>query len=320
MIQVNQAAGLVPISMDPLTGFVPEDSYIDSPFLSAQEWRESPHFRKDLSFPNGVKESVASILAARKDEENARKDVLSRSPSGALAFGTRLATDLVVSALDPINLASAFVPVVSEARFAGMIARHGKTLARGMKGVVEGAAGAAMVEPLVLGASLQEQADYGMADSLLNVGLGGVLGGGLHVGVGALADRLAKARPHTREGALRASVGQFAGDREIDVDPVFKVEKEPIQFDPGSLETPDRLAGPSPVSERRSRLESGSPDPIAQASRDMPGLIERMQGFVGEGRISQDALATTTNEIRLLNSQADTYGDAVRRLANCLIG
>ena len=43
-------------------------------------------------------------------------------------------------------------------------------------------------EPIVYGVAQKVQADYGIADSLLNITFGTILGGGLHVGAGKLKD------------------------------------------------------------------------------------------------------------------------------------
>ena len=93
-----------------------------------------------------------------------------------------------MSLFDPINIAASFIPVFGQARFAGLVARQGFTRARLAKGVTEGAVGAAIVEPIVYGVAKEVQADYGLADSLLNITFGTILGGGLHVGAGKLKD------------------------------------------------------------------------------------------------------------------------------------
>ena len=69
-----------------------------------------------------------------------------------------------------------------------MVARAGLTKARFGKGAIEGLVGIAAVEPLVYTAATREQSDYDLVDSLIAVTFGGVLGGGLHVGVGKLKD------------------------------------------------------------------------------------------------------------------------------------
>ena len=93
-----------------------------------------------------------------------------------------LGVGLVASMLDPINIGSAFVPVVNTARFASLAARYGKNSARALTGAVEGAVGATLVEPLILTAAAVEQdKDYNLYDSFMNVVFGTALGGGLHV-------------------------------------------------------------------------------------------------------------------------------------------
>ena len=183
-------------------------------FLSEEEWKESEYYDPELSFPKGVKEDVARIIKERKIEERKRRDIISRAPRGPVAAGTMLATSLLTHLLDPLEVAASFVPVVSEARYAIWATRHGKTLARLGKGAIEGLAGAGMIEPMVYSASQQEQADYGMTESLLNIGFGAIFGGGLHTGMGAIGDMLKKARPWTREAALRSAVARFVEGKE----------------------------------------------------------------------------------------------------------
>jgi hypothetical protein len=90
--------------------------------------------------------------------------------------------------VDPINVAASFIPVFGQTNFARLVARQGFTKARAIRGAVEGAVGATLVEPIVYGVAQSLQADYDMYDSLLNVTFGTVLGSGLHVGAGKLKD------------------------------------------------------------------------------------------------------------------------------------
>ena len=113
-----------------------------------------------LTFKKPITEEAAEIEADRKRAEIARQKVLERAQGGFLEFSAGLATELAVTALDPINVASAFVPAVGPARFALMSQRFGKTGARAATGVAEGALGAALVEPIILTAAVNEQADY----------------------------------------------------------------------------------------------------------------------------------------------------------------
>lgn len=164
----------------------------DSPLLSAEDARNRiAETGLDLTVPDtGIRERALDILIERKREEAERQFILSRAPAGS--FPAQLAASFVASAIDPLNIASAFVPVYGEARYTALLSKATtatqRAAVRARVGAVEGAAGAAIVEPIVLVASERDQADYDMTDSLLNIAFGTVLGGGLHAGGGAIAD------------------------------------------------------------------------------------------------------------------------------------
>mgnify|MGYP001773191741 CR=1 FL=1 len=145
----------------------------------------------DLSIDDGgIREGVLDILVERKRAEAQRKFLLDNAPASTIPV--QLLAGFAASAIDPINIASAFIPVVGEARYASMLAnattRAARFGVRARVGALEGAVGAAMVEPLVLYASAQDQADYDITNSLLNVAFGSVLGGGLHAAGGLVSD------------------------------------------------------------------------------------------------------------------------------------
>lgn len=207
----------------------------DSPYVTADEANErAGHL--GLSFDAPIPERALDIMMERKGRENQRNFVLARRSRDLGTTTAGFLTALAVSALDPLNVASAFVPVVGEARFALWAERLGKTSARLARGGIEGAVGAAIVEPIVYGAAQYEQADYTYLDSLINVGFGTVLGAGLHAGGGRIGDavsarresrRLADQwgpyiRPETHEAAMRASVGQMAEGRPVRIDPILR--------------------------------------------------------------------------------------------------
>lgn len=143
-------------------------------------------------------EMELSILARRKRDEIRRRDVIMRAEGGVLRGSARLATALGVSVLDPLNVATAFIPVISAERYSALLAQQAGALARaGVRvgvGAAEGTVGAALIEPLTYGVHRQEQADYALTDSMLNIGFGGIFGASLHAGGGAVADLAARAR------------------------------------------------------------------------------------------------------------------------------
>ena len=147
-----------------------------------------------LNFTEDTREGVVDYIVERKKLDNKRANILARGPQGKLAKSFFFLESLGTSFLDPINIAASFVPIVGQARFAAMVARSGKNIARMKKGFREGLVGNAMVEPIVYGVAKAEQADYGAYDAITNIALGGFIGSAAHVGFGRIGDFLAEKR------------------------------------------------------------------------------------------------------------------------------
>lgn len=192
-----------------------------------------------LKFETPAPRQFAELLAENKRAEQARQSALERGPSGVIPATLGIGASLVTSVIDPINLASAFVPVVGESRFAALAARVGVGRARIITGATEGFVGAAAVEPLVLQTQSIQQLDYSLQDSVNNVFFGTVIGSGLHFASGKIGDvlatrrgeptlkeRLFDAQPATREAALRAAVSQEAQGIRTNVEPVFRTDPQ----------------------------------------------------------------------------------------------
>lgn len=173
-----------------------------------------------LEFEDDEKQSVVDILVERKKNERRRQDIIQRGPQGILPGTAKILTGIGVSVLDPINIASAFVPVLGQSRFASLAGRFGLNAARTTRGVVEGAVGATLVEPIVYTAATSEQADYGLRDSFLNVTFGSIIGGGLHVGSGKLKDIRSQVKFRK---AVREAKQKFKGEElEAVTDALYK--------------------------------------------------------------------------------------------------
>lgn len=197
----------------------PADAFVDPKTLNSQYGQSL-----GLTFDAPTRQGAVAIMVRRKQDEIAREASLNRAPGG-LAYGvTNLATQLAVSAVDPLNVASAFIPIVPEARAAIWAAKYGKTAARVATGAIEGSVGAAAIEPVNIAASDYLGDDYTMGDSLMNVALGGLLGGGLHAGFGAISDRLSRAAPETRDATLRGAVANVAEGRPVDVEHILDTD------------------------------------------------------------------------------------------------
>lgn len=176
--------------------------------LSAEEANARFGLDGQLKFDDGVPLPVAEELAALKREELRQADIAKRSPGGFVQGAGELAVGFAGSAIDPLNIASAFIPVVGQARYAAWAA-NGVARARFAKGAIEGAVGAVAIEPIVYGVAQAEQADYTALDSFLNVAFGTALGGGLHVGAGWLGDRFGGRAIEERELQLRGAVADL---------------------------------------------------------------------------------------------------------------
>jgi len=149
-----------------------------------------------LYFEQDEYQSVVDIMVDSKIEENERQSIMSRGPEGSfnpLSGGfyvgaAKLGVGIGVSFLDPINIGASFIPVVGQTRFAQIVARTGLKTGRAVRGAVEGAVGATLLEPLIYSTAQKIQADYDLVDSFMNIGFGTILGTGIHVGAGALKD------------------------------------------------------------------------------------------------------------------------------------
>ncbi len=152
---------------------------------------------KTLTVPDGamIRPEALDIMMDRARARQERASTMARGPQGFIPTATSVGTSFAVGALDPLNLAAAFIPVVGEMRYAKMLAGAGESaLARaGVRagvGAAEGAVGMATIEPFAAYAHTQEGRDYTMGDALRSIVFGAVLGSSLRTGGGAIADAM----------------------------------------------------------------------------------------------------------------------------------
>lgn len=296
---------------EPERRFIPGEGFTfrrrerTSPIIPAEQARQivkDNHL--DLNVPDeGISYAALRILMERKREELARQLVLARAPDGALPL--QMAAALAVSLVDPINIGSAFIPVVAPARYTALLAKASSTVGRAVVrtriGALEGAVGAAIVEPLVYGAARAEQADYGLMDSLLNVAFGTVLGGGLHAGAGAVADAFGRAAKggdpritpqgdtaraidslpaDVRFNALRASVAEVATDRYPTVEAFIPVSRTPtvrVEVEAKVREQVLREAREQLLPDAGARLSRGDRQQLQAERADLDFRLERLE-------------------------------------------
>ena len=239
--ELNEAErGTVEMQAYPAYGIPERRAEPETPLLTAEQARARiKEEGLDLTVEDsGIRAGALDILIERKREEVKRKLILDNAPASTIPV--QLLAGFGASVLDPINVASAFVPIVGEARYASMLARAGTSVAaraavRAQVGAVEGAVGAAIVEPLVLYASAQDQADYGAVDSLLNVAFGSVMGGGLHSAGGYISD----VRRGTLLEGVKAESPAITGQAPAKISPqqfALRVDEDPMLALRDSLE------------------------------------------------------------------------------------
>jgi len=257
-----------------------------------------------LKFTTALPASVARSLYAAKQADIIRADAAARSTPGFLAGAARMGADLVQQATDPLNLASAFVPGIGEARVGGLLAKAGldvgegfvgSTAARLAAGFTQGVAGQAGLSALRYGISQQEQGDYSFADAAADTLMGGLMGGGLHAVIGGVGDLIghhfaaspeaaaANADPLVQEAASRAAVAQMVDGRPVDVPGAIQVmATDRAVNDVADLARVQRGLGADPATPL-----SGAVDPTGALDRAATlsaaaGRIDTDSGLLGE--------------------------------------
>ena len=204
-----------------------ESAYMESNVYLNKDELNKQYAGMGLYFEQDTREGVVDYLVKRKEIEQQRSSVMARGPEHG--YGTFFLASMATNFLDPINIGSAFVPVVGQARFANMVARSGKNVARLQRGFIEGFVGNAAVEPIVYGVARSEQSDYDQYDAFFNIAAGGILGSSLHVGFGKIGDviaertgkpniyqRLAAISPENQQELLRYSIGKTLRGEKVD--------------------------------------------------------------------------------------------------------
>jgi hypothetical protein len=148
---------------------------------------------RDLTPEDGLTDSALDILIERKQDEIRRTSTIARGRGGFAEGASRLGVAIATSFADPVSAAANFIPIVGEARYLKMLGQAsmaGRLAVRAGVGAAEGAAGAALIEPFIYASKVREQADYDLADSLLNVAFGTLTGSGIHVLGGTTAEAI----------------------------------------------------------------------------------------------------------------------------------
>ncbi|MFJ3117819.1 hypothetical protein ACIPI6_14890 [Pseudomonas protegens] len=339
--ELNQQAEGRAVVMGPESYLAPNAGRLepDTPLIGAEQARSQvSDAGLDIKIPDqGIRQGALDVLIERHREQLARQQIIARAGGGNMP--TQIAASLAASLLDPLNIASAFVPVVGEARYASLLAGAtsplGRAAVRGGVGALEGSVGAAILEPLPLLAAQQDQTEYGLSDSLANIALGGVLGGGLHSVGGAVSDALRRrlvAESPSVETSIRESSGIRAPESQRSVDLGRLFEEDPdaalraglsrqIEADQAALY---RSAEQQALDEIRPALTGERIGNVADLKAERIGLVsqdmaldatyrDRAKAFQAERmsrkqaeRAARDSIATEREQIRARTSEIDT--------------
>jgi len=188
-----------------------------TPLLSADDANQKYGLAGQLKFEEPINESAAKLMYDRKIDENDRAYLIASGQNTGARKAASFGVGMAATLLDPINFAAMFIPVVGEARIARMAEGLGGSVLkqRLAQGALTGLSGAAMVEPFILIPALQEQANYNLTDSALNLGFGAALGGMLHAGMGAVADRLRTLKPRDADTIFEAAMNNVLKDEPV---------------------------------------------------------------------------------------------------------
>ena len=183
---------------------------IFNPMLSREE-ANLKYGKYGVTFNRDIRQNEADIIAAKKIREDAQRARLQQTNGDFMSGASSLLGGFAGAMLDPINIATAFIPVTKlMPALKGLEAAGfwGKTAVKGIDGLVMNS----LVEPLPLWAASIDQRDYKMTDSLMNVTAGGLFG----AGIGAFTEGVRALTAGEKFNAGIAASVDFANGRGLD--------------------------------------------------------------------------------------------------------
>ncbi|MDQ5978538.1 MAG: hypothetical protein QG602_1512 [Verrucomicrobiota bacterium] len=238
---------------DPMGGFAPAFGQEggpprDVPMLTPDEANKRFKLPGMQPFTADTPEAIAQGVFDEYRQKLQRDNVRNRGEGFGTGGVAQFGVGLLTSLLDPVNVASAFIPVIPEAKVAAWLASQsgvlGRATVRAGVGMASGAAGQALIEPLTFLSNVAEHEDYTMGNAAVNIAMGAAMGAVLHAGGGAIADRyrgvpsiVRTLDADTAEMAMRGSIAQTLDGRPVAVGDAI----EAARVDRVSRETADRV-------------------------------------------------------------------------------
>lgn len=278
------------------------------PTISTEEATERFGVPGRLTFSEPVTERVARDLQQHHLAQQTRENIIARRQGGiGTGAAARLAVGFGAAILDPLNIASVFIPFAGEARIAAMlgdaaVGAVGRAGVRAIEGAGQGVMGALAVEPLNAFLTVRDRDDYTMGSFVTNIAFGAALGAGLHSGIGAVADRRALpdwapeiVGPRAHEAALRQSAAAMAEGRPVDAYNAMQlVEAQNARKELGDwLQARERVA--AETEQRAQGVRSAEAD-VAALRTQLEDLRNSADEFAidlrhAEGRLTQVGLS-----------------------------
>ena len=312
-----------------------ESSFGDK-VLTEEEYKDSSYFREGIAIPKGgFRESIAKLTAESYDRRFKRNLTLNRARNGLATGALRFGASMAGSLLDPVNIglgitaplavgASATARTISARAVSGLSERYGVTAGRVAAGAGESTAGALVFEPLALSAAkIQQDPEYGLFDTFVNLTAGALIGGVLTGVGGKFSDKLSRVSPETNMQATRVAASQLMEGKEVDVSPVYNGDPEVGPANRAELAASDaraweKLNNPIRKKKRVKKIER-YPESVRRAFVvDKNGNTKKpttiTQFVISQGKI--DPTFRGTGEAGDLNERLDSSSFRVKKIGS----
>ena len=210
-------------------GFLGEYDKLGDP-LDKDSYKKSEFYREGIEYYEGMSTASAEFLAKRRDEENARMDVMSRASGWQTAGG--ITSALGAGVFEPLNLGVGLVTAglgtlaISAKRLGTTmknLSKYGKYTPNIVRGATEGLVAAGVIEAISAPAQEVVQSDYDTADSLMNIGTSLLFGVGFDVGGQFISNKISSKRIVKEQNRLDGAVQQIFEGKSVDINAVDNV-------------------------------------------------------------------------------------------------
>ncbi|KKN24640.1 hypothetical protein LCGC14_0892820 [marine sediment metagenome] len=139
-----------------------------------------------LQYEHPLTQEALDLDIEDKKRRIMRQSLIGGASPGIFGKGIDLAMAFLGQAIDPLNIAVSFIPIVSQARAAAIAnrLRLAHIGSRTVKGFIEGAVGNALIEPVVIAGENIRNRDYALRESAINILFGGFIGVASHQTLG----------------------------------------------------------------------------------------------------------------------------------------